>query len=210
MMPRPLTLKITEIFSSIQGEGLRQGEPTHFIRLTGCNLRCAFCDTKYAWEGGEDFTLLDILKTIKKNHTRFPADWVCLTGGEPLLQDVGEIVRMLKQEGFRIQVETNGMIYRRLDVDWFTVSPKPEAYFYRPEYKKKAKEVKIVISKGAGIGVIQRLRREFLPKTPLLLQPVSNRKWSVNLGVKLLEEASRAGLKNIRLSVQLHKIFNFH
>ncbi len=208
-MPRPHTLKIAEIFRSIQGEGLRQGEPTHFIRLAGCNLRCAFCDTKYAWGGGEDFTLLDILETIKKNNTRFPAEWVCLTGGEPLLQDVGELVRVLKQEGFRVQVETNGMTYRRLNVDWYTVSPKPEGYSYRPEYKKRAKEVKVILSRGLDIAVIQRLREEFPPKTPLLLQPVSNRKWSINLGMKLMKQASQAGLRNIKLSVQLHKIFSF-
>jgi len=208
-MPQPRILKITEIFSSIQGEGLRQGEPTHFIRLAGCNLRCAFCDTKYAWEGGEDFAHLDILEKTKKNHRRFPAEWVCLTGGEPLLQDVGDLVRMLKSENFLIQVETNGMTYRRLDVDWYTVSPKPEEYFCRPEYKKKAKEVKIILSRGLDFGAIHRLRDEFPIRTPLLLQPISNRKWSIKLGMKLLKQASQAGLKNIRLSVQLHKIFNF-
>jgi organic radical activating enzyme len=208
-MPRPRTLKITEIFPSIQGEGLRQGEPTHFIRVAGCNLRCTFCDTKYAWEGGEDLTPLDILNTIKKNQARFPADWVCLTGGEPLLQEIGELVRTIKGEGFLIQVETNGLVYRRLDVDWYTLSPKPEEYSYGPEYKKKAKEVKIILSKGLDMAIIQRLRGEFPPQTPLLLQPVSNRKWSVNLGMKLLKQVSQAGLRNIRLSVQLHKIFNF-
>lgn len=209
MMPRPRILKITEIFSSIQGEGLRQGEPTHFVRLAGCNLRCAFCDTKYAWEGGEDYTSLDILEAIKKNHRRFPADWICLTGGEPLLQEVGELVRLLKREHFLVQVETNAMTYRRLDVDWYTISPKPDEYSYRPEYRKKAKEVKIILSRGLNIGGIGRLREEFPEETPLLLQPVSSRKWSVNLGIKLLKKASKAGLKNIRLSVQLHKIFNF-
>jgi len=208
-MPRPPILKITEIFSSIQGEGLRQGEPTHFIRLAGCNLRCAFCDTKYGWERGKDFTLLDILETTKKNHTRFPADWVCLTGGEPLLQDVAELVLMLKQEGFCVQVETNATNYRRLDVDWYSISPKPEKYFYQPEYRTKAREVKILLTKGLDMRIIQRLRKEFPKEIPLILQPVSNRKWSVNLGVKLLMEASRAGLKNIRLSAQLHKMFNF-
>ncbi len=208
-MPRPRILKITEIFPSIQGEGLRQGEPTHFVRLAGCNLRCAFCDTKYAWEEGKEYTTQDILERIKKNQRRFPADWVCLTGGEPLLQDLSEFVWLLKQEGFLVQVETNATTYRRLAVDWYSVSPKPEEYFYRPEFKTKAKEVKIILTKGLDIRVVQRLREEFPEETPLLLQPVSNRKWSMNLGVRLLKEASREGLKNIKLSAQLHKIFNF-
>ena len=84
-MPQPPTLKIVEIFPSIQGEGLRQGEPTVFIRLSGCNLKCSFCDTKYAWKGGREFTAGEILDEVRKIRRRFPASWVSLTGGEPLL-----------------------------------------------------------------------------------------------------------------------------
>ncbi|MFQ6108662.1 MAG: radical SAM protein, partial [Candidatus Aminicenantales bacterium] len=94
-MPQPPTLKIAEIFSSIQGEGLRQGEATLFVRLSGCNLHCSFCDTKYAWEGGEDITCDEVIRRIIKMSKRFPTRWVCLTGGEPLLQDVAELVRKL-------------------------------------------------------------------------------------------------------------------
>lgn len=206
-MPQPPTLKVAEIFSSIQGEGLRQGEPTLFVRLSGCNLECSFCDTKYAWRKGKDCSTAQILEEIKRQRRRFPAEWVCLTGGEPLLQDVTDLVHKLKEGKFQIQVETNATIFSPLPVDWYSISPKPEKYFFRPEYRKKAKEVKLVVIKGLDLNTVQRIRQEFPEKTPLLLQPQSNRKWSQDLGMRLLKQALKAGIKNIRLSIQLHKIY---
>ena len=206
-MPPPHTLKTAEIFPSIQGEGLRQGNPTLFVRLTGCNLRCSFCDTRDAWTEGKDFTVDQVLEKIKKIKTRYPARWVCLTGGEPLLQDIGELVKKLKAENFKVQVETNAIIYRSLPVDWYTISPKPPEYLYRPEYRKKAKEVKLIVTKDLHFEAIQRLREEFPAQILLLLQPQSNRKWSMNLTVRLLKKSLKEGLGNVRLSVQLHKIY---
>jgi 7-carboxy-7-deazaguanine synthase len=208
-MPQPHTLKISEIFPSIQGEGLRQGELTLFIRLAGCNLKCDFCDTKYAWISGQDMAVTRVLDKVKKIYNSFPTRWICLTGGEPLLQSVEGLVRRLKAEGFKIQVETNGTIYRRMAVNWYTVSPKSPEYFYQPEYRKKANEVKVIVTKSLNFGVLQRLRREFPEKTPLLLQPQSNRKWSGERAMKLLRQTLEANLNNIRLSVQIHKIFGW-
>jgi 7-carboxy-7-deazaguanine synthase len=208
-MPQPPTLKVAEIFSSIQGEGLRQGEPTLFVRLSGCNLKCSFCDTKYAWREGKGCSMLQILEEIKRQRRRFPAEWVCLTGGEPLLQDVTDLVQKLKGLKLKIQVETNATVYRPLSVDWYSISPKPEKYFFQPEYRKEAKEVKLVVTKGLNFDTVHRLRQEFPEKTPLLLQPQSNRKWSLDLGMRLLRQARKADLKNIRLSIQLHKIYGW-
>jgi organic radical activating enzyme len=206
-MPQPPILKITEIFPSIQGEGLRQGEATIFIRLSGCNLKCSFCDTQYAWEEGRPYSAAQVLDKVRKIRESFPAQWACVTGGEPLLQEIDELTRALKKEGLKIQVETNATIYRSLAVDWYSVSPKPEKYDYQPEYREEAKEVKIVITKNLDLESIRRLRKFFPEKIPLLLQPQSNRKWSMDLGMKLLRQAIKAGLQNIKLSVQLHKIF---
>jgi len=208
-MPQRHTLKISEIFYSIQGEGLRQGEPTLFVRLSGCNLKCDFCDTKYAWVSGREMSVSQIMEKVRKIHHRSPAKWVCLTGGEPLLQKVEELVRSLKDEGFRIQVETNATLYRPIAVDWYTISPKPPEYLYQPEYRKKAKEVKIVVTRGLELGVLQKLRQEFPPKIPLLLQPQSNRKWSLHLSKKLLNQSLKESLNNVKLSVQLHKILGW-
>jgi organic radical activating enzyme len=125
------------------------------------------------------------------------------------LQDIDGLTRALKKEGLKIQVETNATLYRTLPVDWYSISPKPDRYTYRPEYREKAKEVKIIITKNLDLESIRRLRMCFPEKTPVLLQPQSNRKWSMNLGMKLIRQTIKAGLRNIRLSSQMHKIFGF-
>jgi 7-carboxy-7-deazaguanine synthase len=206
-MPQPRILRIAEIFPSIQGEGLRQGEPTLFIRLSGCNLRCSFCDTKYAWKKGRGNTVENVIEKIKELRQRFPSRWVCLTGGEPLLQDIDPLVRGLKKEGFKIQLETNAVIYRNLAVDWYSISPKPEKYFFQPQYRRKAKEIKLVVTRNLSLELVKKLRKKFPDKTPILLQPQSSRKWSMKLGTKLLNQALRAGLNNVKLSIQLHKVY---
>jgi organic radical activating enzyme len=206
-MPQPHILKISEIFSSIAGEGLRSGEPTIFLRLAGCNLRCAFCDTKFSWQGGREYSEEKIMKIVERIHGRFPTDWICLTGGEPLLQDVGSIVKKLKRVGFRIHIETNGTIYRPLRVDWLTLSPKPRKYGFAQELAAKTNEVKLVVSKELNLEVIQNLRKKFPVQIPILLQPQSNRKWSMEMGIKLLKQTLNLGLKNIKISVQIHKIY---
>ncbi|MGD2294566.1 MAG: 7-carboxy-7-deazaguanine synthase QueE [Candidatus Aminicenantes bacterium] len=210
-MPQPLTknLKINEIFFSLQGEGLRQGESTLFVRLSGCNLECDFCDTKYAWEEGRDMTVDLIHKRVLAMRSRHPSRWVCLTGGEPLLQNIKPLIKKLRIDGFKIQVETNGSLYKNLPVDWYTVSPKPEKYFYNPKYRDKAREVKLVVTKNLEMGTVIKIRKEFPEKTPLLLQVQSNLKWSLRRGLKLLEQAETERIKNIRLAVQLHKILGF-
>jgi len=205
-MRQPHTLKINEIFPSIQGEGLRQGEPTLFIRLSECNLRCDFCDTKYAWQAGREMTVVQIVSKVKKIHSSFPAQWICLTGGEPLLQNIGELVRSLKAEDFKIQVETNATLFQRIGVNWYSISPKPPDYFCQPEYRKKAKEVKIVVIKGLDLGPLKKLRKNFPDKVPILLQPLSNNKSSGKLAWKLLKEALNEGMQNVRLTAQIHKI----
>jgi 7-carboxy-7-deazaguanine synthase len=206
-MPPPPILKVSEIFASIQGEGLRQGEPTIFVRLAGCNLRCSFCDTKYARRRGQDFSLEKIIDRISGIRAHFPARWVCLTGGEPLLQSVERLVRKLKAENLMVQVETNGTRFRSMPVDWYSVSPKPERYSYRSEYRKKAKEVKLIVTRKLDLALVMKLRNEFSSPIPVLLQIESGRKWSIERGLKILEEATREGLENVRLSSQLHRIF---
>jgi len=101
MPPRP-TLRIAEIFPSLQGEGLRQGEPTIFVRFAGCTLRCDFCDTKYAWKGGREMSPGEVTEAVKGLRARFPAGWVSLTGGEPFLQNLRPLVRLLRKAGLKI------------------------------------------------------------------------------------------------------------
>ena len=206
-MPPPPTLRTAEVFASLQGEGLRQGEPTLFLRLAGCRLRCKFCDTPSAWSGGALLSVREILARLGRIRKAYPASWVCLTGGEPLEQDVRELAQSLKKEGYKIQVETNGLFYQRLPVDWYTVSPKPKPYAVRKEYRRRAREVKLIVSRDLTLKIIRKIRRAFPENVPVLLQPQSMEKWSMAKGVSLVARSLRAGLANVRLSLQVHKVF---
>src|SRR6202050_3851016 len=98
-------LKITEIFYSLQGEADTAGIPTTFVRLTGCPLRCQYCDTAYAFHGGQWWELPDILARVRE----FGARHVCVTGGEPLAQNSClTLLQQLCEAGYRVSLETSG------------------------------------------------------------------------------------------------------
>lgn len=100
-------LRLTEIFYSLQGEALTSGLPTIFVRLTGCPLRCVYCDTEYAFTGGERQSLETIIETIKS----YPCKRICLTGGEPLAQpNAIELMQRLLSDGYEISLETAGAL----------------------------------------------------------------------------------------------------
>lgn len=101
------TLRITEIFFSLQGETSRVGLPTVFVRLTGCPLRCGYCDTAYAFTGGENMTLADILKRVPEYKTRY----VTVTGGEPLAQkNCLALLKLLCDRDYSVSLETSGAL----------------------------------------------------------------------------------------------------
>lgn len=102
-----LTLRITEIFFSLQGETSRAGLPTVFVRLTGCPLRCGYCDTAYAFHGGESLTLEKILAEVARYRTRY----VTVTGGEPLAQkNCLALLEALADRGYSVSLETGGAL----------------------------------------------------------------------------------------------------
>lgn len=111
--------KINEIFYSLQGEGHHTGYPSIFIRFSGCNLQCPFCDT--AHENGIFMSDDDILRAVQL----YSADWIVLTGGEPSLYIDDDFIRLLKRvTGKKIAIETNGTREVPDSLDWVTVSPK--------------------------------------------------------------------------------------
>ena len=98
-------MKINEIFKSIQGESIYMGVPTLFIRTSGCNLRCSYCDTKYAYDDGKEVSVDELLSIVDGSNTEF----VEITGGEPLIQeDVPELIEKLLDKGYKVIVETSG------------------------------------------------------------------------------------------------------
>ena len=104
---KPERLRINEIFHSLQGEADAVGFPTVFVRLTGCPLRCRFCDTEYAFHAGDWHDLLDIVAKVRE----FGARHVCVTGGEPLAQpNCLKLMKRLCDEGFEVSLETSGAL----------------------------------------------------------------------------------------------------
>lgn len=134
------TLKITEIFYSLQGESSTVGLPTVFVRLTGCPLRCGYCDSEYAFYGGERMTLESILEKVASYRPRY----VCVTGGEPLAQrDCIQLLTKLCDAGYQVSLETSGALPLD-DVD--------------------PRVIKVMDLKTPGSGEVNRNRWENLPQ----------------------------------------------
>jgi organic radical activating enzyme len=186
-------LRVNEVFYSIQGEGLRTGQASVFVRLNGCNLACEFCDTdhsRYAEMSEEQ-----ILEKVRE--IGGPCRWVVLTGGEPFLQPVGRLIGILRGVGYRVQVESNGTV-SFIDKtqtshynaptgaeEWFpdhlTVSPKEVAP--QQALVALAAEIKVVVRDEKDIeGALQG----DWPNVPIYLQPVSNDREATKLCVKAI------------------------
>lgn len=124
-----LKLHVNEIFYSLQGEGARKGSANVFVRFAHCNLSCEYCDAKF--ESYAELEPQDILNECRK----YNCPNILFTGGEPLLQLTKDIVRLFKNEGYYIAIETNGMIRPLEGIDWLTVSPKVEEGILESHFK---------------------------------------------------------------------------
>lgn len=193
--------KINEIFYSIQGEGCHTGVPSVFIRFSGCNLKCSFCDTSH--EEGRMMTDDEILEEIKK----YPAQQIVLTGGEPsLFIDEDFIILLRKATGKRIAIETNGTHILPSGIDWVTVSPKVGM---SPTGDASVKTVRADELKVVDVG--QDLEPYFLlpcvsENTVMLLQPChvedeeENKKNTRRTIQRVMEDP------RWRLSLQTHRL----
>jgi 7-carboxy-7-deazaguanine synthase len=202
-------LTVNEIFFSIQGEGTRAGRPSAFLRLTGCPLRCAWCDTAYAFHEGERQDEDDVMAELG----RFPTRLVCLTGGEPLAQPAAfPFVKRLLREGWEVVVETSGHASTReldpgavviLDVKTPGSGETGRMDWANVERLRPTDEAKFVID-GRGDYEWSRdvLReRRLSERATVLFSPVHGVLDPGALGRWILED----GLP-VRLQVQLHKL----
>jgi len=205
-----MTLKVNEIFYSIQGETTTAGFPSLFVRLTGCNLHCKYCDTEYARNSGKILSIPKILQEIKK----YPqVNHITLTGGEPLLQKnsiklIDEIINM----GLNIQIETNGSINlkdvnkkARKIIDIKTpASGEGESFLLENiNYATKIDEYKFVISDMTDYKFTINFIKQNLIETPAIINLSPEEKKMSPL--KLSELILRDKLP-VRLNLQLHKI----
>lgn len=197
-------MKVNEIFYSLQGEGCNTGTPAIFVRLSGCNLDCPFCDTDHI--SGKEMTEGEIIEEV----SRYKASLVVITGGEPALQLTESLVEMLHLLGKTVAVETNGTVELPKNVDWITLSPK-DAFLgekatpvlkYADELKlvfdeDMCKDARPCVSTYANINVKHRF-----------LQPCDTGYASKNAEIiqKTIDYCKEH--PEWRLSLQTHKILN--
>jgi len=202
-------LKITEIFHSIQGESTFSGLPTVFIRLTGCPLRCTWCDTEYSFSGGKWFEIEEILQEVRKYKTPY----VCVTGGEPLSQKrCLNLLDLLVEHGFTVSLETSGALPISDVNDKVVIVMDLKApgsgelqsnHFENINYLDSKDQVKFVIKDRAdyhwALEIIERYN--LTDMCEILFSPVAGEIDPANLAQWMLDDNVLA-----RLQLQMHKI----
>lgn len=212
-MPESPTLRVNEIFCSIQGEGYHTGMPATFVRFSGCNLDCDFCDTDHSYS--MDKTVDEIMEMVPKDICA-----VVLTGGEPLIQDVGALAKALKDRHHHIHLETNGSQDYKVEQfkfaygAWITVSPKYqqmpslETLAYASEIKWVVQDVEDIVRAGNWYELLWKkftegtFREKYIRMPWFYLQPASLDKEAT----KLCVDACITFPRRYRLSAQVHRL----
>lgn len=202
-------LKITEIFFSLQGEALTVGIPTTFVRLTGCPLRCQYCDTAYAFSGGEWMSLDEILEQVASYRTRY----VTVTGGEPLAQKAcQELLTMLCDAGYRVSLETSGAldvsavdarVVKVMDIKTPGSKEERRNRLENIEYIHQQDQIKFVICDEQdyqwSIELLQQYRLN--ERCEVLFSPSYDQLAASELADWILRDAAP-----VRMQMQLHKL----
>lgn len=186
-------MKINEIFYSVQGEGRYTGVPVVFLRMSGCNQKCSFCDTQH--ESFVEMDEEDVVEAVSK----YPSRHIVITGGEPTLQLTTSLVDSLHAEGFFVQIETNGScpLAEDCNVDWITCSPKAA-----PVIIGRVDELKVVYW-GQDIT-----RWESFPAKEYRLQPMDSKDDVRNADILSKTLNYILAHPQWALSLQTHKIIN--
>ncbi len=200
-------MRICEIFGSIQGEGLTMGAPTVFVRTVGCNLRCAWCDTTYSFQGGEDMSVDSIVARVGDCRR------VCLTGGEPMLQHESlELIWKLVRKGIQVVLETNGsvdlscvpghpLVMISMDIKCPSSGMADRMRLSNIGILSQKDQLKLVIKDDDDLDFAVRFVKEHDIKCPVIFSPVGGTDRLGHLADRVLQE----GL-DVRVLPQLHKI----
>lgn len=207
--PSPARLRVTEIFFSLQGEASRVGLPTVFVRLTGCPLRCSYCDTDYAFHGGEWMDLADIVARVRD----FPARHVTVTGGEPLAQKpCTDLLGRLCDAGLDVSLETSGAldisgvdprVARIVDIKTPGSGEEARNLWSNLALLSPRDEVKFVLTDQTDYQWAKALLMEksIADLCPVLFSPA----WGKLAAEDLADWILRDGLP-VRMQLQMHKI----
>jgi 7-carboxy-7-deazaguanine synthase len=199
-------LDIREIFSTFQGEGIYTGYPAIFIRLGGCNLKCSFCDTQF--DDFRELELEEVLKQVSDLNKESPAQLIVITGGEPMRQQIAKLCENLIDEGFLIQIETNGTLFqelpRQVKIICSPKNPNGKYHQIRPDLLERINGFKFIISAHDKNyqDVAQVGQDKF--NTPIYLQPMDeyDKEKNKRNRERTLELAKKNGY---RISLQTHK-----
>lgn len=203
------SLRVSEIFHSLQGESTRVGLPTVFIRLTGCPLRCVWCDTEHAFTGGETLGLAQILEQVAS----FGCATVCVTGGEPLAQKgCPELLTALCDAGYSVSLETSGAldiagvdsrVSRIVDLKAPDSGEADKNRWANLDLLAHHDEIKLVLASAADYAwAVEQLRQQHLDqRCPVLFSPVAGSLDPADLAAWILRDRLP-----VRFQLQLHKV----
>jgi 7-carboxy-7-deazaguanine synthase len=204
-------LRVTEIFRSIQGESTHAGRPCSFVRLTGCPMRCVWCDSEYTFTGGERVSIEDVMRQVRT----YGCQLVEVTGGEPLAQkEAFELIRRLCDEDYEVLIETGGFVSTEglderakviLDVKCPASGEAERNHWPNLERLRADRdEVKFVVLDRADWEFARRVVEQYELESralAILVSPV----WGETDLKELADLVSASGLKNTRMQLQLHK-----
>lgn len=204
-----MSLKITEIFYSLQGESKTVGQPTVFVRLTGCPMRCSYCDTAYAFHGGERLEIDAILQEV----AQYDCQYVCVTGGEPLAQpDCWPLLSTLCDAGYEVSLETGNAIdiaavdprvYIVLDIKTPASGEEPNNRYGNLDHIKQGDALKFVICDESDYLWAKQLTidKKLNESCDVFFSPSAEQLSATDLADWIVRDRLR-----VRLQVQLHKI----